>query len=101
VGGSVTAENAVEAFRILLSDAGVKAVFVNVFGGIASCAKIADALVAAGREVGFKVPVVVRLEGNDVEKAKQILEGVKGELPAIRVAAGLTEGAKMVVELAK
>jgi succinyl-CoA synthetase beta subunit len=101
VGGGVTAENAIEAFRILLSDANVKAVFVNVFGGIASCARIADALVKAGREVGFKVPVVVRLEGNEVEKAREILKGVAGELPMIKVAPGLTEGAKMVVELAK
>jgi succinyl-CoA synthetase beta subunit len=101
VGGGVTAENAVEAFRIILSDPKVKAIFVNVFGGIASCARIADALVKAGREVGFKVPVVVRLEGNEVEKAREILNGVAAELPAIRVAPGLTEGAKMVVELAK
>jgi succinyl-CoA synthetase beta subunit len=101
VGGGVTAENAVEAFRIILSDPGVKAVFVNVFGGIASCARIADALVKAGREVGFKVPVVVRLEGNEVEKAREILNGVKAELPMIKVAPGLTEAAKMVVELAK
>ncbi|MGL6095027.1 MAG: succinate--CoA ligase subunit beta, partial [Fimbriiglobus sp.] len=101
VGGGVTAENAIEAFRILLSDANVKAVFVNVFGGIASCARIADALVKAGREVGFKVPVVVRLEGNEVEKAREILNGVTAELPMIKVATGLTEGAKLVVELAK
>jgi succinyl-CoA synthetase beta subunit len=101
VGGGVTAENAVEAFRIILSDPKVKAIFVNVFGGIASCARIAEALVKAGREVGFQVPVVVRLEGNEVEKAREILNGVKAELPAIRVAPGLTEGAKMVVELAK
>ncbi|CAN5179124.1 ADP-forming succinate--CoA ligase subunit beta [soil metagenome] len=101
VGGSVTAESAVEAFRIILSDSKVKAVFVNVFGGIASCARIAEALVKAGREVGFKIPVVVRLEGNEVDKARVILEGVKDELPFIRVAPGLTEGAKMVVELSK
>ncbi|QDU18313.1 ADP-forming succinate--CoA ligase subunit beta [Urbifossiella limnaea] len=101
VGGGVTAENAVEAFRIILSDPKVKAIFVNVFGGIASCARIADALVKAGREVGFQVPVVVRLEGNEVDKAREILNGVTTELPAIRVAPGLTEGAKMVVELAK
>ena len=55
----------------------------------------------AGREVGFKIPVVVRLEGNEVEQARVILNGVKAELPAIRVAAGLTEAAKLVVELAK
>ncbi len=79
----------------------MKAILVNVFGGIASCARIADALVKAGREVGFKIPVVVRLEGNEVEQARVILNGVKAELPAIRVAAGLTEAAKLVVELAK
>jgi len=101
VGGGVTAENAVEAFRIILSDAKVKAIFVNVFGGIASCARIAEALVKAGREVGFKVPVVVRLEGNEVEKAREILGAVKDEIPAIRVAPTLTDAAKMVVELAK
>lgn len=101
VGGGVTAENAVEAFRIILSDSKVKAIFVNVFGGIASCARIAEALVKAGREVGFKIPVVVRLEGNEVEKAREILSAVKDELPAIRVAKGLTEAAKLVVELAK
>ena len=101
VGGGVTAENAIEAFRILLADPKVKAVFVNVFGGIASCARIADALVKAGREVGFQVPVVVRLEGNEVEKARDILNGVKADLPMIKVAPGLTEAAKMVVDLAK
>ena len=101
VGGGVTAENAVEAFRIILSDPKVKAIFVNVFGGIASCARIADALVKAGREVGFKVPVVVRLEGNEVEKAREILTSVKDELPSIRVAPDLTAAAKLVVELAK
>ena len=101
VGGGVTAENAVEAFRIILSDPKVKAIFVNIFGGIAKGDLIAEALVKAGREVGFKVPVVVRLEGNEVEKAREILNGVKAELPAIRVAPGLTEGAKMVVDLAK
>jgi succinyl-CoA synthetase beta subunit len=101
VGGGVTAENAVEAFRIILSDPKVKAIFVNVFGGIASCARIADALVKAGREVGFKVPVIVRLEGNEVEKAREILNGVKAELPTIRPASGLTEAAKMVVAAAK
>ncbi len=101
VGGGVTAENAVEAFRIILSDSKVKAIFVNVFGGIASCARIAEALVKAGREVGFNVPVVVRLEGNEVEKAREILGAVTTEIPAIRVAPTLTDAAKMVVELAK
>ena len=101
VGGGVTPEAATEAFRIILADPKVKGVLVNIFGGIAKCDLIADALVKAGREVGFKVPVVVRLEGTNADKARDILNGVKGELPMIRAAAGLTEAAKLVVDLAK
>jgi succinyl-CoA synthetase beta subunit len=101
VGGGVTPDAAIEAFRIILADPKVKGVLVNIFGGIAKCDLIADALVKAGREVGFKVPVVVRLEGTNADKAREILNGVKGELPMIRAAAGLTEAAKLVVELAK
>src|SRR5207237_860597 len=69
VGGSVSPEGAVEAFSIILSDPKVKGILVNIFGGIAKCDVIADALVKAGREIGFKVPVVVRLEGTNVDKA--------------------------------
>ncbi len=101
VGGGVTPEGAIEAFRIILSDPKVKGILVNIFGGIAKCDLIADALVKAGREVGFKVPVIVRLEGTNVDKAKVILEGVKKELPMIQFAPGLTEAAKMVVAAAK
>lgn len=101
VGGSVTADGAIEAFRIILSDAKVKGILVNVFGGIASCATIARALVAAGKEVGFKVPVVVRLEGNEVDKAREILAAAAGELPTLKTAADLTSAAKLVVELSK
>jgi len=101
VGGGVTAEAAIEAFRIILSDDKVKGILVNIFGGIAKCDLIAEALVKAGREVGFKVPVVVRLEGTNSAKAREILNGVTAELPMIRSAAGLTEAAKLVVELAK
>jgi succinyl-CoA synthetase beta subunit len=101
VGGGVTPEGAIEAFRIILSDPKVKGILVNIFGGIARCDVIAEALVKAGREVGFRVPVVVRLEGTNVEKARQILEGVRGELPMIQSAAGLTEAAQKVVAAAK
>ena len=101
VGGGVTAEGAIEAFRIILSDPRVKGVLVNIFGGIAKCDLIAEALVRAGREVGFKVPVVVRLEGTNVEKARQILNGVRGELPMIQTAKDLTEAAQKVVAAAK
>jgi succinyl-CoA synthetase beta subunit len=100
VGGGVTPEAAIEAFRIILSDPKVKGVLVNIFGGIAKCDLIAEALVKAGREVGFRVPVVVRLEGTNVEKAREILHNVKGELPMIQSAPGLTEAAKMVVAAA-
>jgi succinyl-CoA synthetase beta subunit len=101
VGGGVTPEAAIEAFRIILSDPKVKGILVNIFGGIAKCDLIAEALVKAGREVGFKVPVVVRLEGTNVEKAREILNGVRKELPMIQSAPGLTEAAKMVVAAAK
>jgi succinyl-CoA synthetase beta subunit len=101
VGGGVTAEGAIEAFRIILSDPRVKGVLVNIFGGIARCDLIAEALVKAGREVGFKVPVVVRLEGTNVEKAREILAGAKNELPMMQTATDLTDAAKKVVAAAK
>jgi succinyl-CoA synthetase beta subunit len=97
VGGSVTAEGAIEAFRIILSDPKVKGILVNIFGGIAKCDLIAEALVKAGREVGFKIPVVVRLEGTNVEKARKILAEAKGQLPTLQTASDLTEAAKKVV----
>src|SRR5205807_4389397 len=97
VGGGVTADGAIEAFRIILSDPRVKGILVNIFGGIAKCDVIAEALVKAGREVGFKVPVVVRLEGTNVEKAREILAGAKSELPTLQAATDLTDAAKKVV----
>src|SRR5687768_16729535 len=97
VGGGVTAEGAIEAFKIILSDEKVKGILVNIFGGIAKCDLIAEALVKAGREVGFKVPVVVRLEGTNVEKAREILAAAKGELPTLIPATDLTDAAKKVV----
>jgi succinyl-CoA synthetase beta subunit len=96
VGGSVTAEGAVEAFKIILSDPKVKGILVNIFGGIAKCDLIAEALVKAGEEIGFKVPVVVRLEGTNVDKAREILRGAQAKMPAIIPAADLTDAAKKV-----
>jgi succinyl-CoA synthetase beta subunit len=101
VGGGVTAEGAIEAFRILLADQRVRGVLVNIFGGIAKCDLIAEALVKAGREVGFNVPVVVRLEGTNVDKARQILAAARAELPMMQTASGLTEAAQKVVAAAK
>jgi succinyl-CoA synthetase beta subunit len=73
VGGAGTREGAIEAFRILLAEPKVRSVLVNIFGGIAKCDLIAEALVAAAREVGFRIPVVVRLEGTNVERARAII----------------------------
>lgn len=101
VGGGVTAEGAIEAFRIILSDSRVKGVLVNIFGGIAKCDLVAEALVRAGREVGFKVPVVVRLEGTNVDKAREILAAAAKELPTLQTATGMTDAAKKVVAAAK
>jgi succinyl-CoA synthetase beta subunit len=97
VGGSVTAEGAIEAFRIILSDPNVKGILVNIFGGIAKCDLIAEALVQAGRELAFKIPVVVRLEGTNVEKARKILADAQAQMPTLQTATDLTDAAKKVV----
>ena len=101
VGGSVTADGAVEAFRIILSDAKVKGVLVNIFGGIAKCDLIAEALVQAGQQVGFKLPVVVRLEGTNVQRAREILAAAKGALPTLVIADDLEDAARKVVAAVK
>ncbi len=74
VGGGANEEQVTEAFRIILSDPNVKAVLVNIFGGIMKCTTIAEAIVAAAKSVGFDVPLVVRLEGTEVEEGRRILE---------------------------
>ena len=94
VGGSVTTEGATEAFRIILADPKVKGVLVNIFGGIAKCDTIAEALIAAAKEIGFKVPVVVRLEGTNVERARELLKGAAIE--QLIPADDLTDAAKKV-----
>ncbi len=94
VGGSVTTEGAVEAFRIILADPKVKGVLVNIFGGIAKCDTIAEALIAAAKEVGFNVPVVVRLEGTNVERAREMLAAAN--IPRLVPASDLTDAARKV-----
>ncbi len=74
VGGGATKERVTEAFKIILSDQNVRAVLVNIFGGIVRCDLIAEGIIAAVGEVGIKVPVVVRLEGNNAEKGAKLLE---------------------------
>ena len=73
VGGGATKEKVTEAFKIITSDPKVKGLLVNIFGGIMRCDVIAEGVVAAVREVGLKVPLVVRLEGTNVELGKQII----------------------------
>jgi len=75
VGGGATAEQVTQAFKIILSDPNVKAILVNIFGGIAKCDVIADGVVVAAKEVGLDIPLVVRLEGTNVEAGKEILYG--------------------------
>ena len=98
VGGGANKDQVTEAFRILLADARVKAVLVNIFGGIMKCDIIAGAIIAAFKEVGFHVPLVVRLEGTNVEQGMRML--TDSGLP-IQTANGLAEAATKVVAAAK
>ncbi len=94
VGGGATKERVTEAFKIILSDTNVKGVLVNIFGGIVRCDWIADGIISAVAEVGIKVPVVVRLEGNNAELgAKRLAESGLNIIPA----QGLTDAAKKIV----
>jgi succinyl-CoA synthetase beta subunit len=96
VGGSATEEAVTEAFRIILGDDKVQGVLVNIFGGIMQCDTIAKAIVNAAGTVGFEVPLVVRLEGTNVDAAREILRDAKQELPTMHAATDLTEAARMV-----
>jgi succinyl-CoA synthetase beta subunit len=74
VGGSATEEQVTEAFKILIADKRVEAILVNIFGGIMKCDVIAQGIISAARTVKFSVPLVVRLEGTNVDKGKQLLK---------------------------
>jgi succinyl-CoA synthetase beta subunit len=97
VGGGASEEQVTNAFRILLSDPNVKAVFVNIFGGILRCEVLAAGVVNAAKQLNFKVPVVVRMEGTNVEQGQEILRdsGLN-----FTVAHGMKDGAEKVVKLA-
>ena len=98
VGGSATTEKVTAAFEILLSDPNVKAILVNIFGGIMKCDIIAAGIVAAAAEVSLTVPLVVRLEGTNVDKGREILR--QSDLNIIP-AADMADGARKAVESAK
>jgi succinyl-CoA synthetase beta subunit len=97
VGGGASADQVKNAFGILLSDPAVKAVFINIFGGILRCDVLATGVVAAAKDLQVKVPVVVRMEGTNVERGQQILRdsGLN-----FTIADGMKDGAKKVVALA-
>ncbi len=94
VGGGATSERVTAAFKLILSNQSVKAILVNIFGGIVRCDLIAEGIIAAVKDVGVRVPVVVRLEGTNVEQGKRLL--AKSGL-AITPANDLTDAAKKVV----
>lgn len=98
VGGGATKERVSEAFKIILSDDNVKAVLVNIFGGIVRCDLIAEGIIGAVEEVGVKVPVIVRLEGNNADKGSQLL--AESGLNII-AATSLTEAAEQAVKAAE
>ena len=97
VGGGADAKKVAAAFRILLSDPAVKAIFINIFGGILRCDVLAEGVVQAAREVGLKVPLVVRMEGTNVEQGKKILADSKLD---IITAADMLDGARKAVAAA-
>jgi succinyl-CoA synthetase beta subunit len=98
VGGGANAEQIKNAFRILLSDASVKAVLINIFGGILRCDTLANGVVAAASELGIKIPIVVRMEGTNVELGRKILLESGFDFT---VADGMKDAAEKVVGLAK
>ncbi len=98
VGGGATTDQVTKAFKMILSDENVKAIFVNIFGGIMKCDTIADGIVEAAGEVGINVPLVVRLEGTNVEAGREILSASGLD---IQTGADMKEAASKVVEAAK
>lgn len=98
VGGGATTEQVKAAFEIITSDPAVEAILVNIFGGIMRCDVIAEGVVAAVKEVGLKVPLVVRLEGTNVEAGKEIINTSGLDVIA---ADNLSDGAEKIVKAVK
>lgn len=98
VGGGASAEKVTAAFKIILSDRNVEAILVNIFGGIMQCDVIAEGIIAAVREVSLKAPLVVRLEGTNVQRGRKLLQ--ESGLPLV-TATGLADAAQKAVELAR
>jgi succinyl-CoA synthetase beta subunit len=98
VGGGATADQVATAFQIITRDPNVKGIFVNIFGGIMRCDVIATGIVEAVERVGLKVPLVVRLEGTNVDQGRQILRDSGLDLVA---ADNLRDGAEKILELTR
>lgn len=98
VGGGATTEKVTAAFRLITEDPDVKGIFVNIFGGIMKCDVIAEGILAAVKEVGLEVPLVVRLEGTNVERGKEIL--AQSDLNVIS-ASGMADGAEKIIAAIK
>ncbi|MBS9781796.1 MAG: ADP-forming succinate--CoA ligase subunit beta [Gammaproteobacteria bacterium] len=98
VGGGATAERVTQAFKLILSSDKVEAIFVNIFGGIVRCDLIAEGVIAAAKEVGLSVPVVVRLQGTNVDKGREMIQNSGLNIQAEE---NLTEAAQKVVAAAK
>lgn len=98
VGGGATAEKVTEAFKIILSDPNVKGIFVNIFGGIMRCDVIADGVITAAKQIGLDRPLVVRLEGTNVELGKKMLNESGLNIVA---ADSMADGAQKIVSLVK
>ena len=99
VGGGATTENVTAAFKIITRDPSVKGIFVNIFGGIMRCDTIANGVVEAVKEVGLEVPLVVRLEGTNVELGKEIIQNA--DIEGVVSADDMKDGARKIVELAQ
>ncbi len=98
VGGGATAERVTQAFKLILSSDKVKAIFVNIFGGIVRCDLIAEGIITAAKEVGLSVPIVVRLQGTNVDKGRDMIQQSGLNIEAEE---NLTEAAKKIVAAAK
>lgn len=98
VGGSASKEKVAEGFKIILSDSNVKAIFVNIFGGIMNCATLAEGIIAAAKQLHITVPLIVRMEGTNVDEGKRLLK--ESKLP-IQSATDLRDGAMKAVACLK
>ena len=97
VGGGATSERVTEAFKLILSNKNVAAILVNIFGGIVRCDLIAEGIIAAVKDVGVSVPVVVRLEGTNVQKGRELLKESGLDIIAAK---DLTDAARKAVAAA-